>query len=156
MRLEFRQALEPPPRDAGLLHIPHPRFILPLRPRPIRSAGLRPEPPVLREGQKTMMEHHFPRRCVVVLHQRLGVVRQHRLRDTPDLHESALQSLEPVALPFPGEHPHVHPTRTTERRHEQPYLRLLPTDPDLALAEINLQLIARRRLKSGRRHHRRP
>jgi hypothetical protein len=58
---------------------------------------------------------------------------------------------KPVLLPLDPEGTNMQPARMAEGRDEEEHLLLLVPDPDPALAEIDLQLLARSRLKPYRR-----
>ena len=151
MRLKRCEALEPASGDGVRLHIADAALVLALRAGAIRRAGLHPEAPVPGKGVQLRVHDHFARHGVVVLDQRAGVVEQHLFRDTAEGPEGTLHPGKPVLLPLGPEGPHMQPTRMAEGRDEEEHLLLFVADPDPALAEVDLQLLAGPRLEAHRR-----
>src|SRR3546814_8156273 len=90
-----------------------------------------------------------------MLDQCPGVIQQHLDRDTTEQQESFLHPGEPVGLAFPQRRPDMDPSRVAERGDEQMDPQSLVPDPHPRLAEVDLQLMARRRLEPNRRPRRR-
>lgn len=97
---------------------------------------------------ETLVEQHLARLRVVLLDQRPGIIEQDLLRQAAKVPEGALQPLEPGHLALVAEGPGVDPPRIAQRGHEQVGPHALLADPDLPLAEIDLQLPTRWRLKT--------
>ena len=83
--------------------------------------------------------------------ERARIVHQHLLRHAAEGRERALEPGEPALLLLVPEGPHMAPPRVAERRHEHERLDLGAADLDQPLAEVDLQLPARRRLEPHRR-----
>jgi hypothetical protein len=105
---------------------------------------------VLGEGQEPLVEADLARRRVVVEHQGPGVVEQDLLGHAPERPEGALQPLEPVLLALAAERAHVQPARVAEGGDEQEDPDRLAGDLDPPLAEVDLELPARRGLEAHR------
>jgi len=101
------------------------------------------------------MQHDLPARWIVVEDQRPRVVEQHFLRHTPVRPKRALHPVEPAILLFMAVCAHVQSTRMAKRGDEKEHLRRRLADLNPPLAEIDLQLLSRRRLKPHRRSRRR-
>lgn len=84
-------------------------------------------------------------------HQRPGVVEQDFLRHPAERPERALQPLEPARLALVPEGPHVHAARMAERGDEQVHPHRLLADHHPLLTEVDLHLLAGRRLELHRR-----
>src|SRR3546814_18058866 len=88
-----------------------------------------------------------------MLDQCPGVIQQHLDRDTTEQQESFLHPGEPVGLAFPQRRPDMDPSRVAERGDEQMDPQSLVPDPHPRLAEVDLQLMARRRLERSEGAH---
>src|SRR5262249_60202524 len=64
--------------------------------------------------------------------------------------EGTLHTSKPTLLALVTEWPDIEPPRIAQRRHKQVHLHVLVTDHCSALAEVDLQLLAGRRLKADR------
>jgi hypothetical protein len=106
---------------------------------------------MLRERDQLGIELNRPAHRIVAHHQRAWIVHQHVLRHPAKRREHALEPGEPVLLLLGPERTHMQPSRMPERRHEHESFDLRTADLDQALAEVDLQLSARRRLKPRRR-----
>jgi len=102
-------------------------------------------------------------------HQRSRIVEQHLYRmipkscrlfgqdhaqtpgDPAELSKRTFESGKPALLAFMAERPHLQAARIAKRRDQQQRLDLDAGDVDQALANIDLRLLAGRRLKSCRR-----
>ena len=82
----------------------------------------------------------------MLAHQRPRVVEQHFLRDAAELGKRTLHSGKPTLLAFMAERPRLQAARIAQRRDKHERLDLDAGDVDEALAKINLQLLAGRRL----------
>jgi hypothetical protein len=98
-----------------------------------------------------VVELDRPAHRVVVHDQRARIVHQHFLRNAAEGRERALEPGKPVLLLLAPERAHMQPARMPERRHEHEGLDLRLADLDQSLAEVDLQLPARRRLEPHRR-----
>ena len=81
--------------------------------------------------------------------QRPRIVEKHLPRRAAEAPERALQAVEPRRLPLKPERLNEHPARIAERRHKQMDPHRLPADRHAHLAEVDLQLLARRRLEAN-------
>jgi hypothetical protein len=99
---------------------------------------------------KELVKHDRARDRIMLDHQCPGVVEQDLLGHPAKFRERTFQSVEPALLPFVAECPDVMPARIAERGNEQIRANLAPADLDQALAKIDLELLARRRLKPHR------
>jgi hypothetical protein len=88
---------------------------------------------------------------ITVEHQRFRVVDQHRLRDAAEVTERPGESLAPVVVALTQKGLNVFAPRIAEHGDEQHHARALLSDPNPLLAEVDLELVARRRLKSNGR-----
>jgi hypothetical protein len=79
------------------------------------------------------------------------VIGQDLLRHAAERPECALHPLEPAGLALVPERAHVHAARVAERSDEQVSPDHLPADHHPLLAEVDLHLLAGRRLKPDRR-----
>src|SRR5271166_6012080 len=118
---------------------------------PIGRTGPRPEPPVLGEGRQLVVEDDAARHRIMLNHQGPRIVEQHLLGHPAKLGEVALQADKPALLALIAERSHMQPPRIAERRDKQERLDLAAGDLDQALAKVDLELLARRRLKARRR-----
>ncbi len=154
--LQRPEGCEAPARDGVVLHVAHAALVLPLGAGPVGCAGHRPHRPVPGEGMEAIVELHLARGGIVVPDQRGGVVEEQLARQAAEVAERAFDALEPSRLPLVPERLDIDPSRVAERRHKQEDLVDLPIlQRDPALAEIDLQLPARRRLEPHRRQRRR-
>lgn len=83
----------------------------------------------------------------MVLDQGLGIVQQQLAWQAAEMAKRSLDALKPRRLSLVLKRLDINPPRVAERRHEQVYLAsavILHLDP--ALAKVDLQLAARRRL----------
>jgi hypothetical protein len=101
------------------------------------------------------MQHDLPAGRIMMQDQRLGVVEQDLARHATEGAERALHAIEPAVLLLMAIGAHMQATRVTQRGHEQKDFDRRATDRHPALAEIDLQLFARLRLKADRRTGRR-
>ena len=87
----------------------------------------------------------------MLLDQRPGVVQQQALRHAAEVRECRLDAPQPAALALIVEgHDEIAP-RVAQGRHEQVHPHHLAADHDPLLAEVDLQLLTRRGLKTHRR-----
>jgi hypothetical protein len=84
-------------------------------------------------------------------HQGPGIVEQHLLGHAAEMPERRLDPVEPGRLPLVAERLDEGAPRIPERRHEEVDPNPLSPDRYPRLAEIDLQLPARRRLEAQRR-----
>src|SRR5512133_743294 len=126
-----------------LLDVTDAALVLPLRARPIGCAGPRPKPPVPGEGMQSDIELDLAGLAVVPDHQPSIVVEQHLFGDAAEVAERTFQPGEPAFLALVAEGPDIQPTRIAERGDEQVHLDALVADRRPALAEVDLQLLAR-------------
>ena len=110
---------------------------------------------MLGEGVQLRVEHHLPARRIVVEDQGPRIVEQHLAWDAAERLEGILHPGEPALLFLVGEGPHKKPARVAERRDEEEHLGDDAADLDPALAEVDLQLLARPSLEPDRRPRRR-
>jgi len=103
------------------------------------------------ECQQSGIELNLPRRSIVPHHQPAVVVEQHFLGYPAKVTERTFQPRKPALLPFIAEGPDIQSPRVTQGGHEQIDPDVLATNQRPPLAEIDLQLTTRRRLKSDRR-----
>jgi hypothetical protein len=82
-----------------------------------------------------------------MLDQRLGIVEQHFGRNPAKAPKGAFHTLEPVRLAFPQRGTDMQPARVAQGGHKQVHPHPLATDPHPRVAEVDLHLMARRRLK---------
>ena len=88
--------------------------------------------------------------------QRARIVEKHLLRRSAEVAEGCLHPLQPSRLPLVPEGAHENPPGIAKRRHEQIEPHALAADRRPRLAEIDLQLMPRRRLEAQRRPRLRP
>jgi hypothetical protein len=149
--LELRPAAEASAGDRVLLHIADAALVLPLAAGAVGRTGARPEAPVSGEGVQLRVEPDLARRRVMVLDERPGVVEQDLGGNAAEVQEGALDAFEPVGLSLPQRRSNVDPSRVAERGDEQVGAQLRVTDPHPGLAEVDRQLMPRRRLEPHRR-----
>ena len=87
----------------------------------------------------------------MVQHQGAGVVQEHLLGHAAEGAERPLHALEPVLLALAGKGADVDAPRVPQSGDEQEHRRRHPVDLHPTLAEVDLQLLARRRLEPDRR-----
>jgi len=68
--------------------------------------------------------------------------------------ESTLHTGKPTLLALVAKRPDIEPPRVAQRRDKQIHLDVLVADHCPALAKVDLQLLARRRLETNRRARR--
>jgi hypothetical protein len=85
---------------------------------------------------------------VALEHERLGIVDEHGLRDATEVTKRIGQALSPVVVTLAEKCLHVLAPRVTKHGDEQHHARALLAEPHPFFAEIDLQLMARRRLES--------
>lgn len=100
---------------------------------------------------ETLVERHLPRARVVVLDQSLSIIEQHLPGQPAEMAERTLDAVEPSQLPLVPERADIDPARVAQRGDEQVDPHRLLADPHSSLAEIDLQLPARRGLEPHRR-----
>jgi hypothetical protein len=105
------------------------------------------KPPIAREGVQTLVETDFAGGCIMMLHQRPRIVEQHLSRHFAKPPERALHAVEPGRLPLVPEGSHNRPPRIAQCRHKQMHPHRGAADRHRGCPEIDLQLLARRRLK---------
>jgi hypothetical protein len=149
--LQCRPALEVSPGDRVLLHIANAALVLAFGARSIRRAGPRPKIPMLGKGVQSGIELDLAGGPVVARDQPAIIVEQHLFGDPAEMTKCPLDTGKPTLLALVAERPHIEPPRVAQRRHKQVHLDVLTTDRHPALAKIDLQLLARRCLKSDRR-----
>src|SRR5262249_27711223 len=88
--------------------------------------------------------------------QGTGIIEEHFLRHPGEVIEGRLDAIKPGRLPLMLESPHEEPPRIAERRHKQVEPHALAADRHPRLAEVDLQLMPRRCLKTKRRPRPRP
>jgi hypothetical protein len=88
---------------------------------------------------------------VVTCDQPAIIVEQHLFGNPAEVSKRALDTGKPTLLPLVAERPDMEPLRVAQRGHKQVHLYILAADRHPALAEIDLQLLARRCLKANRR-----
>src|SRR5512139_1401275 len=81
----------------------------------------------------------------------MGLTSEDLGRDAAEVLERRRDPVEPLALALVQERLHEHPPRVAQYRDEEVDRDLLPSDPDLALAEVDLHLPPRRSLEPDRR-----
>src|SRR5208337_3607072 len=106
-------------RDGVLLYIADAVLRLALGAGAVRRARPRPEPPMLGEDQKLVVEHHAARRRVMVRNRGSRVVEQDFLGHPAEPGKGALEAVEPALLPLVAKRPHMQPTRVAERGDKQ-------------------------------------
>ena len=106
---------------------------------------------MLGERVKPGIELDFPSHPVVTSDEPAIIVEQHLLGNPAEVTEGALHASKPTLLALVAERPDIEPPRIAQRRHKQVHLDVLVADHCSALAEVDLQLLARRRLKADRR-----
>jgi hypothetical protein len=106
---------------------------------------------MLSEGVQPGIELDFPGHPVVTRHQPAIIVEQHLLGNPAEVRECALDAGKPTLLALVAKWPNIEPPRVAQCRHKQVDLHFLVADRHLTLAEIDLQLLARRCLKANRR-----
>jgi hypothetical protein len=94
-----------------------------------------------------VIETHFARNRVMMVDQRPSVVEQHLPRYPAKALEPPFQAIKPRRLALMPEGPHKHPPRIPQRRDKQMYPHRVAADRYSRLAKVDLQLLARRRLK---------
>lgn len=91
------------------------------------------------------MEDHRPRPSIAANDQGPRIVAEHRPRDAPEMSECAGDPFTPVILTLAEERFHEEATGITEDRDQQKDPHVGAGDGDSLLAEIDLELVARRR-----------
>jgi hypothetical protein len=122
-----------------------PRFGLTLGPSPIRGAGARLHIPVPTECEIRRVNDHRAGRAIAAEDERAGVVPEHGPWHATEMREGG-DALAPTILPLIEKRFDEQPAGVTEDRDEQEDPHPLARDPHALLAEIDLQLIARRTL----------
>lgn len=103
------------------------------------------------KGMQRGAELDLTRFAVVPDHQPAVVVEPHLFGDPAKVPERTLQSGKPALLALVSEGPDIKPVRTAEPGDKQIDFDSVAVDQHPALAEIDLQLLAGRRLKANRR-----
>jgi hypothetical protein len=103
------------------------------------------------EGMQPSIELDLPGHSVVRRHQPAIIVEQHLFGNPAKVPEGALDTGKPTLLALVAKRPDIKPPRIAQCRYEQVHLHLLVADRHPTLAEIDLQLLARRRLKADGR-----
>jgi len=106
---------------------------------------------MLGEGMQPSIELDLPGHSVVTRHQPAIIVEQHLFGNPAKVPEGALDTGEPTLLALVAKRPDIKPPRIAQGRYEQVHLHLFVADRHPTLAEIDLQLLARRRLKADSR-----
>lgn len=86
-----------------------------------------------------------------MLDQSAGIVEQQLARQAAEVAECALDPLQPSRLVLVPERRRIDPARVAQRGHEQEHFARFAIDCDPALAEVDLQLAARRGFEPHRR-----
>ena len=152
MRLECGEALEGTASDGISLHVADARLGLALGPRPVRTASAWRDAPVGAEGAERRVHVHDARLGVAPDDQRARIVDEHRLRDAAEVQERTGEPLAPVVVPLAQKRPHVDPSRIAQHGDEEVDAHLSAADDHAPLAEVDLKLMAGRRLEAHRRH----
>src|SRR5947208_1578135 len=152
MRLERGEAVEAAARDGIALDVADPGLCLALGPCSIRTAGARRDAPVGAERAERRMHMHDACLDIAPEDQRASIVDEHCLRDAAEVQERAREALAPVVVSLAQERPHVDPPRIPEHGDEEVDAHLATADEDASLAEVDLELMARRRLEANRRY----
>ena len=151
MRLKGRPTVKTATSNRVLFDIANAALVFAFGPGPIGGASLRPEPPVPGKGMQPSIELDLTRFTVVPDHQSAVVVKQHLFGDAAKMPEGTLQPGKPALLALVAERPDIEPARVAKGGNKQVDLYGVAADRYPALAKINLQLLARRRLKTQRR-----
>ena len=130
------------------------RLGLTLGPGPIRRARAWLDVPVATEGQIRRMEDHRARRPVPRPHQRARVVPEDRARHAAEVAEGGREAFAPVRAPLIEKRFDEQAPRIAEDGHEQEDAHPHPGDQQRLLAEVDLQLVAGRRLDPDGRERR--
>ena len=147
MRLQRRPADEGMAGNGVALDVADAALVLALGAGPIRRASVRMEAPIAGEGVQTIVETHLAGGRVMVIDQRPRIVEQDLLRHPAKALERALHAVEPGRLPLVPEGPDKRPSRVAQGRHKQVHPHPLAADRHRDPAKVDLQLLARRRLK---------
>lgn len=134
-----------------LLHAPDAVCGLAFGAGPIRRTGPWCKAPVPRNRQQLVVECDLPAHRVVANDERARIVHEHLLRHAAEACECALEPGEPARLLLNTERASVQPVRVPERGNEHARFHSCAADLDKALAEVDLQLTARRCLEPRRR-----
>ena len=150
MRLERTPGREAPAGDGVVLNVADAPLVLALGARTIRRAGNRPHVPVAGERMQAIGELHLTRDRIVVLDQSTSVVEQQLARHPTKMEERAFDPFQPRRLLFMSKRCGINPARVAQGGDEQEHFVPLALDRDPALAEVDLQLSAGRRLEADR------
>src|SRR5579883_680053 len=137
--------------DRVPLDVPHAVLVLALRACSVRRTGSGPKAPMASEGEELAVEGDGAGLRVVVRHERSSVIEQDLRGNPAKVPERCLDTRHPAALSLVQERRDEAAARVPEGRHEQIHLRTLIADRDAHLAEVDLQLLAGRSLKTHRR-----
>jgi hypothetical protein len=99
------------------------------------------------KGVQTIVEPNLAGGRVMIIDQCPRIVEQHLLRHPAKALERALHAVEPGRLPLVPEGPNKWPPRVAQGRYKQMDPHPLAADRHRGPAEVDLQLLARRRLK---------
>jgi hypothetical protein len=94
------------------------------------------------------VESYFPGNRIMAVDQRAGVVEEHLLWHPAVVVEGRLDPVKPSRLLLMPERPLEQPPRIAKGGYEQVEPHQFPADRHPRLAEIDLQLMPRRRLKT--------
>jgi hypothetical protein len=94
------------------------------------------------------MEHDGPGSSIPAGHERARIVAEERPRHTAEMEKGGRDALAPIGLALIEKRFDKQAARETQDGHQQKDAHPRVADLDAFLAEVNLQLIARRRLHS--------
>jgi hypothetical protein len=151
MRFHLRPGGKAPAGDRVPLDIGDAALVLALGARAIRRTSPDPETAVPGKCMQPWMQHHLAAGRIMMQNQCLAIVEQNFPRHAAEGAERALQSVEPTVLPLMSIRPHMQPTRVAEGCDEEKDFDRNTIDLNPALAEVDLQLLARLRLEPHRR-----
>jgi hypothetical protein len=138
------------------LHVFDARFGLPLGPRPIRRTRPRLHVPIAAEGQVSRMKDHRAGRSRARSDQWARIVAEQGAWHSAEVRERRGDPLAPVRAALIEKRFDEEASRIAEHRDEEEDSHPHARDQQALLAEVDLQLVARRRLDAHRRQCRGP
>jgi len=149
--LERSKGLERLVGQRVAFHILHAGFRLALRPGAIRRAGARLHVPITTEREVGGMEDHRAGRAVARPDQRPGIIPEQGARDATEMRERGGDPIAPVGAALIEKRFDEEAPGVAEDRDEEEDADAHAGDLQTLLAEIDLQLVAGRRLDPHRR-----